>query len=461
MKTEGKVASGIVAALVIIFGGLYWHQSTHFNKNTTINGVKVGGMNKQQAYEKVSQTKLNNRVYLDGKLIYEGSSSSNSGFTSADQGKFKTALKKQFTLFPSSKQRNIKIVPSHQNSQRITSMKHHVQSKIAELNTTRRAPVNAKVVWQNDKVTTTKPRQGNQYDEKRLMKQLNQQADNPTVRLSKMYTQPLGASSGEIKHQKNKLSQLNHRSVTYKVDGSKYKLTSKDVLSKVTYEDGKYHFDTSALKSHVKQINKEKATLGKSFKFKTHSGKVIDTAKGGSYGWKISETKAGKSLGNALINNQSTVNAKNDLYGKGYYTGGLGYGVKENHGLGNTYAEVSIADQKAWFYRDGKEVFSADVVTGKESSGDATPKGVWYIMYQQSPSTLRGTGDSGKSYSQPVNYWSAFTNGGVGFHDASWRSNWSKSAYLTDGSNGCVNMHPSDAGTAYKAIQVHEPVIVY
>ena len=129
--------------------------------------------------------------------------------------------------------------------------------------------------------------------------------------------------------------------------------------------------------------------------------------------------------------------------------------------MGNTYAEVSIADQHAWFYRNGKEVFSADVVTGKQSSGDATPKGVWYIMYQQSPSVLRGTGDSGKSYTQPVSYWSAFTNGGVGFHDASWRSNWSKSAYLSDGSNGCVNMHPSDAGAAYRAIKVHEPVIVY
>lgn len=461
MKTEGKIACGIVTALVIIFGGLYWHQSTHFNKNTTINGVHVGGMNRQQAFQKVARTKLNNKVYLDGQLIYSGSTRSASGFTTADQGEFKTALKKQFTLFPSSKQRDIRVVPSHQNSQQIASMKRRVHSKIAELNTSRTAPVNAKVVWHNGQVTTTKPRKGNQYDVKRLMKQFDHQADNPTIRLSKLYTQPLGASSNEIKHQKNKLTQLNHRSVTYLVDGSKYKLTSKQVLTKVTYEDGHYHFDTSALKSKLAKINHEKATLGKSFKFKTHAGKVINTAKGGSYGWKISETKAGKSLGQALIDGRSTVNAKNDLYGEGYYTGGLGYGVKQNYGLGNTYAEVSIADQKAWFYRDGKEVFSADVVTGNVSANDSTPKGVWYIMYQQSPSTLKGTGDTGKSYSQPVNYWSPFTDSGDGFHDASWRSNWSKSAYLTNGSNGCVNMHPSDAGTAYKAIQVHEPVIIY
>lgn len=460
MNTQGKAVTGIVAALVIITGGFYWHQSTHFNKNTTINGINVGGLTQKAAYQKVAKTKLNDQVYLDGQLIYSGKKM-DAGYTAADQGKFKTALKKQFTLFPSGKARNLQIKPANQNQAHVTAVKQIIRKRLTTMNASRKAPVNAKVVWQNGKVTTTKPQKGNQYDVPRLMKQYDHRAYDPTIRLAKLYTQPLGATSSAIKQQKDKLSKLNHRSVTYRVENSSYKLTSKDVLTKVTWEDGRYHFDTTALKGKLNQINEEKATLGKSFKFKTHAGKVIHTEKGGSYGWKLSETKAGKTLGNALINGQSTVNAKDDIYGEGYYTGGLGYGVTKNYGLGGTYAEVSLADQHAWFYRNGKEVFSADVVTGKQSSGDATPKGVCYIMYQQSPSTLRGTGDSGKPYTQPVSYWSAFTNGGVGFHDASWRSNWSKSAYLSDGSNGCVNMHPGDAGEAYRAIVVHEPVIVY
>lgn len=460
MNTKGKVASGIAVALVVIIGGSYWHQSTHFNKQTEINGIEVGGMTVKQAYDKVAKTDLNNRVYLDGKLIYEGAST-NAGYQTSDQAKFKKALKKQFTLFPSSKQRDLKVTPAGQDPNQLAKMKSRTKAKIEALNTTRKAPVNAKVVWQGGKVSTTEPKKGNQYDVQRLMKQLDQREYHPTIKLDKLYTQPLGASSSEIQKQKAKLSKLSDRSVTYQVEKTKYKLTTADVLTKVTYEDGKYTFDTAALKSKLNKINKEQATLGKSFKFKTHSGKVINTAKGGSYGWKISETKAGKTLGNALINGKKSVSAKDDIYGEGYYTGGLGYGVTTNHGLGETYAEVSLADQHVWFYRNGKEVFSADVVTGKQSSGDATPKGVWYIMYQQSPSVLRGTGDSGKPYTQPVSYWSAFTSSGVGFHDASWRHNWSKSAYLSDGSNGCVNMHPGDAGAAYKAIKLHEPVIVY
>ena len=36
-----------------------------------------------------------------------------------------------------------------------------------------------------------------------------------------------------------------------------------------------------------------------------------------------------------------------------------------------------------------------DVVTGtmEGSKGDQTPRGVWYIHYKESPSTLRGTND--------------------------------------------------------------------
>ena len=65
------------------------------------------------------------------------------------------------------------------------------------------------------------------------------------------------------------------------------------------------------------------------------------------------------------------------------------------------------------------------------------------------------------SYASPVSYWAPFTDSGCGFHDASWRTNWSSTAYLNDGSNGCVNMHTSDAGTAYDSLTQYEPVIVY
>ena len=42
-----------------------------------------------------------------------------------------------------------------------------------------------------------------------------------------------------------------------------------------------------------------------------------------------------------------------------------------------------------------------------------------------------------------VGYWMPF-NGGIGFHDASWRSEFGGTIYKTNGSHGCVNL-PKEA----------------
>ncbi|KRO14421.1 hypothetical protein IV62_GL000998 [Lactobacillus helveticus] len=81
--------------------------------------------------------------------------------------------------------------------------------------------------------------------------------------------------------------------------------------------------------------------------------------------------------------------------------------------------------------------------------------------YKESPSTLRGTNDDGSSYASPVKYWMPFTLSGCGFHDASWRTDWSKKAYLRGGSHGCVNVKPSEIRKVWNNISKNEPVIIY
>ena len=452
----------IIVIVVVLIGGLSWHQHNHFNRNTTVNGVAVGGMTADQAYQKVKASSRSNDVYLNGKLIYNGTQS-DSGITSADKGKFTTALKDQRTFLPSGKKRNMTVLPSNVDSEQTAAMKQSVDSAVAKLNEGRRAPVDAYAVLKNGKVSTVAAKKGNQYDLENVMKQFNNERANGTIRLTAHYKQPLAVNSKEVQNEKSKLSALAKRKVTYQVEKQNYRLTADDVITKATYQKGKYSFDTAAVKSHIDQINAKQATLGKAFKFKTHSGKEITTSDKGSYGWKISADRAGATLANAMADNKKSVDAKKDIYGTGYNKRGTGYGVTSNDGIGNTYVELSLAEQHVWFYKDGKCVFDADVVTGSNTPGNRTPKGVWYIMYQQSPATLRGLNDDGSTYSSPVQYWSPFTDSGCGFHDASWRNNWSKTEYLTTtgGSHGCANMHPSDAGRAYHDMEINEPVVIY
>lgn len=463
MQLKAKqVVIAIIAVIIVLLGVIMTaHQHSHFNRNTTINGVAVGGMTVQEAYQKVKATDRANKVYLNGKLIYSGQAS-DSGITSSDKGKFVTAQKKQRTFFPTSKKQNVSVTPSKSSGQ-TAAMREAVSSAAQEMNKGRKAPVDAYAKLTNDKVSIVPAKKGNQYDTKDLLSQFNKKATNGTIRLTAHYTQPLTGDSKVVQNEKAKLKGLLGKTVTYQVEKASYKLSTDDIITSATYQNGKYTFDTKAVDRHIAKINKKQATLGRSFKFKTHSGKEITTNNKGSYGWKINAQRAGQTLANAIADGKKTVNAKNDLYGIGYNRRGTGYGVTSNDGIGNTYVELSLADQHVWFYRNGKCVFDADVVTGSNTPGNRTPKGVWYIMYQQSPATLRGSNDDGSLYSSPVQYWSPFTDSGCGFHDASWRNNWSKTEYLTTtgGSHGCANMHPADAGTAYHDMEINEPVVIY
>ncbi len=450
---------GLVVVVLVGLGSGYYHH-THFNQNVKINGIKVSGLTVEQAYQKIKATKVTNRVYLNNHLVFDGKDSQPVYGKDAKK-KLSQMLAKQASVLPSDKQYNFVLAPQNTNKLVEADMKATLEFRLGQLNEGKKLPVDAKAVWHNNKVSVIEAKQGTALDQEQVLKDFAKEKFAPTIRLTAKVKKPLSSQSTTVQKEKQALKKLNNGSVKYQVAGHNYQVKATEVIKEATYQNGKYQFTPIKAATVIQKINAEQATLGKKFKFKTHDGKVITTAADGDYGWKIMTSRAADTIGNAIVKKQASVDAKADIYGQGYDTRGIGYGVTQNDGLGNTYAEVSIADQHAWFYRDGKLVASADVVTGKHSTGDDTPKGVWYIMYQQMHTTLRGTGDNGKPYASPVTYWSPFTLSGCGFHDASWRHNWSSSAYLNDGSNGCVNMHPADAGTAFKALSVKEPVIIY
>ncbi|ANU52117.1 L,D-transpeptidase [Limosilactobacillus reuteri] len=452
--------AGIGALLIIMIAGMTVHQKNHFNKNVTINNIAVGGLTAKQAFEKVKGDSGATKVYVDNKLVYQ-TKSMKANFSNNDEQKFNQALKKQFTFFPSHKTTNLSIKPDNFDQDSFNIAKNKLTNKVQQLNTSRKAPVDAYAVYQNEKVSVVPAVKGNKYDLQNAVNQLNDQAGSTKINITLHKEQPIAANSKTVKNEEKQLNKLKGKEVTYLVQNEKYNLTTNQIITRATYQNGKYHFDTTALNKQVKKINEKHATLDKPFKFRTHSGAEITTTANGSYGWKISEKKAGNSLTKAIIDGRQEVDGEHDIEGKGYNTAGLGYNVTSNNGIGDTYAEVSLADQRAYFYKDGKCVLETDIVSGTNNEGNKTPKGVWYIMYQQSPSVLRGQNDDGSSYASKVNYWSPFTLTGCGFHDASWRHNWSKTAYLSDGSHGCINMQPSVAGQAFHDLKQNEPVIIY
>ena len=94
-------------------------------------------------------------------------------------------------------------------------------------------------------------------------------------------------------------------------------------------------------------------------------------------------------------------------------------------------------------------------MSGNVSRGHTTPAGLYSLTYKQRDAVLKGEG-----YASPVKYWMPF-NGGVGLHDATWRSTFGGTIYKTGGSHGCINLPYSAAQKIFAQLKTGDPVLVY
>jgi lipoprotein-anchoring transpeptidase ErfK/SrfK len=206
-------------------------------------------------------------------------------------------------------------------------------------------------------------------------------------------------------------------------------------------------FDETKVKNYIDALSKTYNTVGKTRSFATSSGTTVNIG-GGDYGWSINEAKETQDLISAIKEGQTMT--KEPVYSQKAFS--ISHG---NNDVGKTYVELDTKKQHIWFYKNGLLIVEGNVVTGNVRAGYATPKGVYRLKYKQKNTVLRG-----EDYAVPVTFWMPF-NGGVGLHDASWRSVFGGSIYETNGSHGCVNMPYNVAKTIFDNIDVNTPVICY
>ncbi len=177
--------------------------------------------------------------------------------------------------------------------------------------------------------------------------------------------------------------------------------------------------------------------------FTTHDGRVLQI-KGGTYGNKIAMKTEKKEL-LAFLQSADTEYIRTPEYTKEAP-------IKGKNDIGDTYIEVDIGQQKMFYYRDGELFIETDVVTGKNN---ATREEVCYVYAKQTNRILRGA-----DYETFVYYWMP-VSGGIGIHDATWRSKFGGDIYLRDGSHGCVNTPIEIVEQMYEVMEVGTPCILY
>ncbi|WP_420489766.1 L,D-transpeptidase family protein [Neobacillus drentensis] len=454
------ITASIIIIIAVILGAISYYQATHFNAQIKINGIKVKGLTADQALKKLKTSDLKNIVYVGEQEILD-EKDTKMVFSDKDLSAVKKLLSNQRTFFPSLKAKNYSLLPNQTDQYRSQTLKKQLEEKLVALNKSLKVPKDAEVTLEQGKIVISKSISGEQYDVASLLKDYENHEYTSEIRLNSAFIQPIKEDSEIVKNEEKKLQELLQQTVEYKVQDQVYSLNASELIKNASVsKDMKVTIDAGDIKNKITEINHTQSTLNKNFSFKTHSGSVVPV-EGQGYGWALDVEKETAQIQAAFENGSKSIAASN-IIGNGWKNEGYGYETTTNSGIGDTYAEVSIAEQRIWIYKKGKLVVTTNVVTGKHNTGNDTSKGVWYVLYKRSPSTLTGRELGGdERYSVEVNYWAPFTNDGQGFHDASWRSNWSSNAYLNAGSHGCVNTPPDVMKIVYDNLSTYEPVVIY
>ncbi len=215
-----------------------------------------------------------------------------------------------------------------------------------------------------------------------------------------------------------------------------------DTYEKDFYEDDKLKVDKeSAVKLLVEYLDPYNTYHNHTFT--THDGRVIKI-KGGTYGNQININKEKKAFLEFLASDMQVFDREPEYIRE--------VALKGKDDIGDTYIEVDIGQQRMFYYRDGELYLETDVVTGKNK---ATREEVCYVYSKQTNRILRGPG-----YASPVKYWMP-VSGGIGIHDASWRSTYGGDIYIKDGSHGCINTPLEMVEKMYEVVEIGTPCILY
>ncbi len=210
-------------------------------------------------------------------------------------------------------------------------------------------------------------------------------------------------------------------------------------------ENNDVQVDRQAIARYVSDLAEETDTYGVPKNFSTSYDQDI-TFNSVYYGWKIDQDAETEQLYNDVQSGRDITREPN------YEYRGASHGEKD---YGDTYVEVNLSAQHMYCYKDGVLALDAPCVTGCVGKGTITHVGVYPIYSKEKDRDLVGD-----NYRSHVNYWMPF-DAGEGLHDATWRSSFGGSIYLTNGSHGCVNLSNSVAGQLYDLVDVGTPVFVY
>ena len=300
-----------------------------------------------------------------------------------------------------------------------------------------------------------------QYDREKCVDKVTQAIEEGQlyVMLGDECRKDISYTDEELKQREvyDRIRQYHDTTVTIDLEGMDIVLSNAELDSLLvrdadglpgTDEEGALIITKESVADGLKDVIAPYNTYNNHF-FKTHDGRTVHLTK--------------RTLGNSV----DTSGIADDVYealvsGERNIRQSLTYSHKMNEKeqesadtIDNTYIEISLDEQRMYFYIDGELKVDINVVTGTHVTGQDTPEGVYYIYNMK-----RNTYLVGENYRCFVYTWMPIVRG-VGIHDATWRKLWESDTYIKNGSHGCINTPLEEARYIYDHAYVGLPVIVY
>lgn len=454
-KKGGLIAGVAIAVLAVIYfaGAAFYHG--HFFAGTTINGVAAGNRSPAAVQETVQNKAATYRLVLRGKdnhvekvtagalgIAYKGDAALQKLLTG--QNSFAWPA-----MFFRKDQHAVSALRYDETKMdRVVSMLNLVTGdQVTDAQNARPVVEADGSVRIRDAVT------GNQLDKARLkaaiLKAVATGDETIDLKKDRCYVEPkYQKDSPAVKRAAKVMRRYAKAKITY-LFGTDSEVVDSKVFGSWLTVDGDMHVTVDEAKAadYLYQLALRTNTAYGKHTFKTTGGNTI-TVNGGSYGWRIDREAELKQL---IVDIKSSKAVNREPAYK--QRGKTRKSIYED--IGNSYVEVSIAQQHMWVYKDGRQVVSTAVVTGNTAAGHGTTPGVYYIAYKARHATLKG-----EDYKTPVSYWMPF-NGGQGIHDSWWRGAYGGTIYRGGGSHGCVNTPPGQVPAVYANVETGTPVVVY
>ena len=449
------IAAGVLIITAIVIAV---YSSGHFARGTKVNGIDVSGMSVKQLQKRIGEYSINvkerkiDEKSRDESFFEETIKGRDIGLAVGDAQPLYDILKDQgFIKFFAGDKKDYEI--SHTLSYDKDLLAKEVSALKGASATDGTEAVSASIAeyTEGKGYEIVSEQQGDILDEQATCEAIEKAVASlkESVDLSKekAYKKPEFTSESDVlKDAVETLNRYVSTEITYKFGDDTVVLDGTRINKWIKIKkDNTVKLRRNKVEKFVQELHRKYDTVFTNRKFKTAYGDTV-TVYGGDYGWWVNTVKETDKL--VKLIQKGAVKERTPEYRQT----AVSYGDKD---YGDTYAEVDLSGQHVFVVKDGKVVLDTACVTGNESQGHATPAGTYGITYKQRNATLRG-----ENYETPVSYWMPF-NGGIGFHDAYWRSRFGGTLYRTGGSHGCVNLPPSSAKKIYSLVEQGTPVICY